>query len=163
MLSNKPSMVSGPTGYNINIVNSFQIFLCKPCIIKINVIIFVNSAVQSFYKHFWLFKNFFFHKILISTFRSSFQIPLNMSYISFYLISVYIHNFYRVFFYFHNFIIFNQVYIPSIFQNCRNIRRNKVFSLSKPYNKWTFLSCRNNSVRLVYRHNPKCIRTFYNF
>ena len=59
-----------------------------------------------------------------------------------------------------NFFLIKEIYIPCVLQNRRNITCDKVFTLTKTYNEWTFLAGSNNAVRKILAHYTKRIRTF---
>ena len=56
--------------------------------------------------------------------------------------------------------LIQKINIAGIFQNRRNITRNKVFFFSKSNNKRTFFTCGNQAVRIILAYNTKCVASF---
>ena len=59
-----------------------------------------------------------------------------------------------------NFFFIKIVHIAGMLQKSRHIRSNKIFTVTKSYNKRTFFSCTDNSVRIILAEYSKSIRTF---
>ena len=98
---------------DINFIDIFNIFFCKRNIVK-NDFAVLNSRTDGISDSFWLFFDFFHHKVFIAAFFSRTYVPINRKLFFFNFFFICIVNLYAVLFKYNDFVIFKVVNISCV-------------------------------------------------
>ena len=153
-------MISSTTSNNKYSGEGIYIFLGPLQFIQYySTIIMGNTASKSISYSLWLLVNLFQHEMLIAALFSCLCIPINLKYLLGYRLTTTVGNPNRILLYYSNFTIVNNIGTTSAGNNSRNIRSNKVLSLTQANNQRIILLGANQGIRIMLGHENDRIGT----
>ena len=156
-------MISSATGNNKNLIDTCHFFFCPAKFSKFNSVrIFRYAPSHCITDRFWLFVNFFKHKMFKTAFFSSLCIPIYFKNLFTDWCSIYILYPDTFFSDSSNFTITHNKRTACLSNNSRYIGSNKIFAFTKSNNQRIIFFCANYFLRLFGTHKHQRIGSLNN-
>ena len=153
-------MVSGTAGNNINLADGTD-FLVRHSQFLNDNIVFFQPWIQSIADGSRLFMHLFQHEVFVSAFFRRVNVPVDVGRPLFQFFFVDVIEGQGISGQLYNFFILHKIYITGIFQNRRNVRRDKIAFLSCSDDQRAVFPHRINLIRMISEQNSKGVRPLH--